>query len=363
MTRARAAIYKSDIREKYGLPVVQDIGPLSQAGYTKLARPRPAVKFNFGHTLGRVDTFGSQPTFTVTAGHGQSYRVTVGVLLAADGVKSATRAQLLGQRRAAAPAQDTGQATYQVVLPRDKMVSDPEMMALLDGNEATRWIGEKRPWIEYLVAAKTLYNMSSIQPDTNLAAAPSATYTTKGFKGAMLRAVSDFCPLVQRLQSLIPDGEVCQWKLRVHELLPTWVHGGVALMGGACHPTLPHLNQGASMAIEDGAVLAEVLARAPGSTPAAINKCLQVYGLLRKERTTRLVELAALSGRTLHLGQEETKEERDRQFPACRIKEGVVPDRMGIVRGPDDCSHNCMMEVGHKLANCIKVGFSKGPEG
>ncbi|KAF9024238.1 hypothetical protein BDZ89DRAFT_1114708 [Hymenopellis radicata] len=91
------------------------------------------------------------------------------------------------------------------------------------------------------------------------AEAPSATYTTKGSKKQMLKVFSDFCPMIQRMLDFVPEGEVCEWKMRVHAPLPTWVHHQVTLVGDACHPTLPHLAQGAAQAIEDAAVLSVVL--------------------------------------------------------------------------------------------------------
>jgi salicylate hydroxylase len=127
----------------------------------------------------------------------------------------------------------------------------------------------------------------------------------------------------------VPDGEVCEWKLRVHSPLPTWVHGSVALLGDACHPTLPHLAQGAAQAIEDAAVIAEALALLPAGErdAASINKALRVYERVRKERAETLVELAAASGRALHLGEGAAKDERDRQFAALKEKKGAVPDK------------------------------------
>jgi salicylate hydroxylase len=143
----------------------------------------------------------------------------------------------------------------------------------------------------------------------------------------MLKTFSDFCPKIQRMLNLVPDGEVCEWKLRVHSPLPTWVHGSMALVGDACHPTLPHLAQGAAQAIEDAAVLGVVLSRCPDTTPESINKSLRVYQELRKERAETLVELAAASGRALHLGEGVAKAERDRQFAALKEKKGAVPDK------------------------------------
>lgn len=286
-----------------------------------------AIKFIFSTAAADVDSFSPKPTFKAIPRKGEPYTVTADVLLAADGVKSNVRTQLLHALDVHAEVEDTGQAAYRIMLKREQMESDPELLALINGDRVTRWIGEKRHIIAYPVSSKTIYNISTVQPDTNFAAAPSATYTTTGSKTAMLDIFSDFCPLVSRMLNLVPDGEVCEWKLRVHAPLPTWVHGCVALVGDACHPTLPHLAQGAAQAIEDAAVLGVVLAKCPDMKPESINKALLVYEKVRKERAERLVELAAASGRGLHLGEGKAKEERDRQFKALKEGKGTVPDK------------------------------------
>ena len=213
------------------------------------------------------------------------------------------------------------------MLRREEMEHDPELLDLLNMDQVTRWIADKRHIIGYPVSNKTIYNISTAQPDVNFAAAPSATYTTKGSKQALLSVYADFCPKIQRMLELVPEGEVCEWKLRVHAPLPTWVRGCVALVGDACHPTLPHLAQGAAQAIEDALVLSIVLSRISDPSSDSINKALQIYELVRKERAEMLVDLAAQSGRVLHLGEGKAKEERDRQFAALKNGTGPVPDK------------------------------------
>ncbi|KAG7422751.1 FAD-dependent monooxygenase OpS4 [Fusarium oxysporum f. sp. raphani] len=166
----------------------------------------------------------------------------------------------------------------------------------------------------------------------------------------MLDVFSDFCPLIQRMLNLVPDGEVCEWKLRSHKPLPTWSYGSLALMGDACHPTLPHLNQGAAQAVEDAVVLAEVLARVRVRSPEDINRSLQIYELLRKDRTTMLVDLAAQSGKALHLGEGEKKAERDRLFAANKTNGGKVPDKWASPEVQEMIySHDCISLVAEKF--------------
>jgi len=279
---------------------------------------------------------------------GDEYTLEVDILLASDGIKSVTRTQMLAQLGTESQEEDTGQAAYRIMLKRSEMEHDPELLELLDCDTVVRWVGERRHIIAYPVSNKQIYNLSTAHPDTHFAAATNATYTTRGSKSAMLQMYHDFCPLVHRMLNLVPDGEVCEWKLRVHRPLPTWVLGSVALLGDACHPTLPHLSQGAAMAIEDGAVLAEVVSRMPPDRihdPETVTKTLKVYELLRKPHCSALVDLATHSGRILHLGEGKAKEERDREFRQ-NGKTGSVPDKWA---SPDVqkmiYSHDCVQEA------------------
>lgn len=290
----------------------------------------PNVKFHFSSSVSDVDTTSKKPSFKVLKrGESEPYEVSCDVLLAADGVKSIARVAMLDALDVSASVQDTGQAAYRIMLTREQMAHDPDLVKLIEGEMVTRWIGAKRHIIAYPVQSHEIYNLSTTQPDANFAAAPSATYTTKGSKPAMLNVFADFCPLVQKMLNLVPEGEVCEWKLRIHEPLPTWVHNSTALVGDACHPTLPHLAQGAAQAIEDAAVLGVVLARLPDTSPENVNKALRVYETVRKDRAETLVELAAASARGLHLGDdnEAAKKKRDAEFAALKEGKGPVPDK------------------------------------
>ena len=288
-----------------------------------------AVNFFMSNACGDVKSYGPNPSFMAVPRKGEPYEVKCDVILAADGVKSVVRDQMLKLKNISAKVIDSGQAAYRIMLKREEMEHDPELLALIDGERATRWIGEKRHIIAYPVSNNKVYNISTAQPDFNFADAPSATYTTQGSKVEMLKVYDDFCPMIKRMLDLVPDGEVCEWKLRVHEPLDSWTEGSTSLVGDACHPTLPHMAQGAAQAIEDGAVLGVVLSKLPDTSPEAINKALRVYEDLRMERAYAIVEMAAANGRSMHLGEGAAKEERDRAFAAMKSAEGkkASPDK------------------------------------
>jgi len=326
---------------------------LAGALYDGCKKESESISFHFSSSLDSIQSFTPRPSFTVKPRSREPYSVECDVLLGSDGVKSVMRQQILSELKIDAKIIDTNQAAYRIMINRSDMANDPELLYLIDNDSVTRWIGEKRHIIAYPVSSKSIYNMSTIQPDTHFASAPDATYTTKGSKPAMLDVFKDFCPKVQKLLNLVPDGEVCEWKLRVHAPLPTWVAGCTALVGDACHPTLPHLNQGAAQAIEDAAVLGVVLAKLPSTDPTSIHKALIVYEKVRKERAEILVDLAAQSGRALHLGEGKAKEERDREFE--RLK------REGKGKVPDKWANKEVQEMIYRF-DCVEVAEQKFDE-
>ncbi|KAH8680913.1 hypothetical protein BX600DRAFT_428890 [Xylariales sp. PMI_506] len=318
-----------NIEATYGYPHMTGHRASLAGGLYDACKKESTIKFNFSSQLAGVEEFGSKPKFTIQPREGEAYTVETDILVGADGIKSQVRAALLKSLGVDANVEDTGQAAYRIMLTREEMSPYPELIELLDSNCTRRWIGERRHIIAYPISSHNIYNLSTCQPDDNFAEATNVTYTTKGDKGAMKRVYADFCPLVQTMLELVPEGEVCEWRLRSHKPLPQWTLGGAALLGDACHPTLPHLNQGAALAMEDAAVLAEVVARVHGggAEPEETARALRVYELLRKERATTLVDLAALSGRTLHLGEGKAREERDRLFRESKEKGKPVPDK------------------------------------
>lgn len=132
------------------------------------------------------------------------------------------------------------------------------------------------PTQSYPIANNTIFNMSTAHPDTHFTAEPTSTWTSSnGSKSDLLDTFKTFCPRVQKLLNLVPEGNVLEWRLRVHLPLKTWVDGNVCLTGDAAHSTLPHLAQGAAQAAEDAAVLAVVLSKI--SKKEDIHKALKVY--------------------------------------------------------------------------------------
>lgn len=97
-------------------------------------------------------------------------------------------------------------------------------------------------------------------------------------------------PRLVRLISKIPKERALEWKLCDLEPMDSWVFPGgkVALLGDACHAMLPSAAQGAGMCIEDGAAIAELLARV--TNHSQIPAAMKAYQELRLPRCSYVVD-------------------------------------------------------------------------
>jgi FAD-dependent urate hydroxylase len=73
--------------------------------------------------------------------------------------------------------------------------------------------------------------------------------------------------------------------------VPTWRRGPMVLVGDAAHAPSPTSGQGASMAAEDGVVLAKCLRDLPD-----LPRALEAYERLRRRRVGRIVAQGARTG-------------------------------------------------------------------
>lgn len=80
-----------------------------------------------------------------------------------------------------------------------------------------------------------------------------------------------------------------------------WSNGPIALLGDAVHAMLPFAAQGAGMAIEDAAVLAQHLSLEAAGSTTGIAAALKQYGRARQARVRRVQRTARQQGRIYHL--------------------------------------------------------------
>ncbi len=202
-----------------------------------------------------------------------------GLVIAADGVHSATRTQVFG----GVPAKFTKQSAWRGVIATDKL---PHKIA----NAATVYMGPGRHLVTYPLRGGSMVNFVAV---SELSEWADEGWSIPDNPANLRAAFAMATPEVRALLDAVT--ETFRWGFFNHPTLPHWVKGNVALIGDACHAMLPYLAQGAVMALEDAWVLARELDR------LGIPKGLAEYEHLRKPRATRVQRTAAQGATAYHL--------------------------------------------------------------
>ena len=96
---------------------------------------------------------------------------------------------------------------------------------------------------------------------------------------------------IPRIIEATPAEAMGKWPLRDLPPLPVWHKGPVCVLGDAAHATSPAAGQGASMALEDAAVLGKCLRDLPDS-----ERAFAAFQSLRKARVEAVVQQARRNG-------------------------------------------------------------------
>jgi salicylate hydroxylase len=194
------------------------------------------------------------------------------LLIGADGVKSALRAQIAGPDHAAY----TGDAAWRLTLPADQLPDN------FMGQVMSVWMGPGRHVVCYYLRGGALLNFVGLVETEEIS---EESWTAK-FPWERLKR--DFAGWHGNIQAVIDqaDRDSCyRWSLYYRPPIAAWSTRRATLLGDAVHATLPYLAQGACMAIEDGAVLTRALQSTENVTDA-----LQLYERNRIDRTSRIVK-------------------------------------------------------------------------
>jgi salicylate hydroxylase len=205
------------------------------------------------------------------------------VAVGADGIKSAVRAQIVGETR----AEYTGYVAWRVTVPRDKLPRD--FMDLV----GTVWCGPKNHCVVYWLRRGELLNFVGCPEDPSW---DEESWTQRRPREELKNAYAGWHPKIQTLIDAADPEQCYRWSLFDRKPIRNWSTERVTLLGDAAHPTLPFIAQGACMAIEDGAVLARALEGA-----ASVPEALDLYQLARVERCARVVTESAEHGTLYHI--------------------------------------------------------------
>lgn len=235
--------------------------------HAALADIVPADTIRFGKKLTRIAPDGAKVALSFTDGS----EVVADAVIGADGVHSLVRDHVCGP----GSARFTGRVAYRTTFPSS-------LLRGVDvGGSRTKWWGADRHIVIYFVTAARdeVYFVTS-QPE-RADWITKESWSAKGDIDELRAAFSSFHPEVRAVLAAAP--EVHKWGIFERDPLPTWSRGRIALLGDACHPMTPYMASGATMALEDAAILARCFAEVDG---ARYEDVFRVYEATRKPRAS-----------------------------------------------------------------------------
>jgi len=257
----------------------------------------PQITLMLGATVSNftIDTIGVR-TSVHHGSEGRTKADYVGAaLIGADGLWSRMRA-LLGDGTAPRFA---GRGAFRAIVPAAQL-SPQEREPVVN-----MWIGPGAHLVHYPVRAGAVVNIVAVYSDQW----QSPAWNTSAERKEVLERfpATAWAPATRQL--LARPQRWQKWALYDRRPSPSWGRGLVTLLGDAAHPMLPFLAQGASMAIEDAAVLAQELARSAGN----IEPALRNYESVRWPRTARLQRASRRSDFHFHL-----------RWPAAPVRDAAL---------------------------------------
>lgn len=286
-------------RELSYLPIRSGDGSIWGAPYLQLHRAdlqqvlaeaalaHPHCRLHLGHAIKHVQ---AEDTSLDIDGQQQQADLIVG----ADGIRSHVRACVLPDER----TRYTGQTAWRLLIPADAVPAG------LIPPDACLWLGPGKHLVHYFVRGGRWINCVGVVESTRW---QDQSWTRAAEFSDLAQDFTDAHQDIRQLIQAAPRHALFRWALHDRAPMPRWSRGRVVLLGDACHATLPFLAQGAAMAIEDAAVLADCLSATltghakRANEDAAIRDALIRYQHRRQPRTDWIQTTSRRNGQIYHL--------------------------------------------------------------
>ncbi|MCG6206765.1 FAD-dependent monooxygenase [Rhodopseudomonas sp. HC1] len=253
-------------------------------------RDEPAIELRLGCA---VETYASQTHGITVVYRHQSERCETQALalIGADGIWSAVRGQLFPQTQPRFSGLIAWRGTIDALtLPYTEPLRGVQL-----------WMGPHAHLVVYPISGGRLINLVAIMPDDWQREGWSAPGEPREISDRF--AAAGWAAPARRLIDAVDSWK--KWALFTMPEDGAWTAGATALLGDAAHGMLPFAAQGAGMAIEDAAVLAQCLGDSHGSggtgDALSVPAALQRYAEARRARVARVQRLARQNGQIYHL--------------------------------------------------------------
>ncbi len=260
---------KATATEKYGAPYMT-AHRAHIHGMLRDALPERVI------TLGATCVGAFTRGETAVARFADGREVEADVMIGADGIRSAIRAQLFG----ADHPRFTEMMCWRCMVPMEHVPTriGPGGSVELVHGEYFGWIGPNGHVICYPIGRGEMLNIFAGHVTDKWV---EESWSLESSQEELLDAYAGWNEALLGMFRHVP--RVFKWGIYDRDPVPEWTKGRVTLLGDAAHPTMPTLAQGGNMAIEDGYVLARNLVRHDD-----IHAALKAYVGERQPRTARI---------------------------------------------------------------------------
>jgi salicylate hydroxylase len=224
---------------------------------------------------------------TITLEDGEE--LTADLIVAADGIHSRLRTDVLGKDIKARP---TGLSAYRMMMSSDDLARrTPDFFS---------HIRPQDPYTSMIMAHSCrlimgparggeLYSVVGLVPDDRMNEDPDSaqSWVNEGDAQKMLATFKDFPQWTKDMLGLGLTERIGLWQLRDLDPLDTWTRGRVILIGDAAHAMLPTQGQGASQAIEDAEALGAFFSDVDGDSRPSPEQVASRLERVFKSRYTR----------------------------------------------------------------------------
>jgi salicylate hydroxylase len=255
-----------------------------QAALAEKVAAHPSIELRLGRAIDDVAVHANG--ITVASAQQQEPALA---LIGADGIWSAVRGLTFPDRQPRFSGLVAWRGTIDATALRDGGISGVQL-----------WMGPDAHLVAYPISGGRRINLVAVLSDSW----NQPGWSTRGEPAEIAGRFARWAAPARALVGAV--GNWTRWALFAMPDGGTWTSGPVALLGDSAHGMLPFAAQGAGMAIEDAAVLAQCLgathSEAAGGTAAEVPAALQRYERLRRPRVKRVQQLARQNGAIYHLG-------------------------------------------------------------